>query len=103
MNDKKEIKGDEETPKPIKIISSPETIKGVYSNSALVFHNKNEFVIDFLLTTGQETQLVSRVILSPAHMKDFKNAIHENFEKYEDKFIGKKPKKRTSSKTSGKK
>ena len=98
-NKKEKTKDDKETPKPVNIISTPETIKGVYSNTALVYHSKNEFVIDFMLNAGNTTQLVSRVILSPAHMSDFKNALQGNYQKYVEKFLSEKNQRKTTKKS----
>ncbi|QAA76836.1 MAG: Cell division protein FtsI [Peptidoglycan synthetase] [Candidatus Bipolaricaulis sibiricus] len=72
-----------------------ETRKGVYSNLAVISHQPDEFFIDFLLVDPQaqtpergQAILVSRVILSPRHMKRLYEAIGENIEKYE-KNLGK--------------
>ncbi len=67
----------------IKILSNPELQKGVYSNVAVIHHTNNEFLIDFLSSFRNETQLVSRVILSPKHMKALQGAIDENLKSYE--------------------
>jgi hypothetical protein len=68
--------------KPINILANPDVQKGVYTNVALIHHTKNEFIMDFLLQFGGEAQLVSRVILSPSHMKALQEAINQNIEKY---------------------
>ena len=67
---------------PINVLANPEIQKGVYSNVAMIQHTKNEFVLDFLLNIGGNGQLVSRVILSPNHMKALQKAINQNIEKY---------------------
>jgi len=77
-------KVDEQT-KPIEILASPDVQKGVYSNIAVIHHTEQEFVIDFMLRLGSEGQLVSRVILSPSHMKAFSKAVLDNIKKFEEK------------------
>ncbi len=74
----------------MQVIAEPALRKGVYANLAVVSHQKEEFVIDFLFLDprtqtpkGGQALLVSRVILSPGHMKRLHQAIGENIEKYE--------------------
>ena len=70
------------TPKFL-VHAQPETYRGVYSNVAQIHHTQNEFLIDFLFQTSNQTLLVSRVILSPNHMVLFQKALEENLKKYE--------------------
>ncbi len=70
-----------------------ETRKGAYSNLAVISHHPDEFFLDFLLVDPQaqtpergQAVLVSRVILSPRHMKRLYEAIGENIDKYEKNF-----------------
>lgn len=81
---KPEKKKDE--PKEFQIIAHPDIRKGVYSNVALIRHTENEFLVDFLLHFRSETQLVSRVILSPNHMRALRKAIDNNLKKYEESY-----------------
>jgi len=71
--------------RPLGILMNPEIQKGVYSNVAVIHHTENEFIIDFLMRMGFEGQLVSRVILSPEHMRALSKAIAENIIKFEAK------------------
>lgn len=87
MNEKKEEKKKELT---MKISSSHDITKGAYSNTTMIFHNKNEFIIDFLFSIANNHELVSRVILSPTHMKDFYRALGDNIRQYEERFQKKK-------------
>jgi hypothetical protein len=48
-----------------------------------VHHTSDEFVIDFLLKVRNEAQLVSRLVMSPRHMRAFRDAINDNLSKYE--------------------
>jgi uncharacterized protein DUF3467 len=66
----------------VEITANLEVQKGVYSNFAIIQHAKNEFMIDFHLKFGSQSQLVSRVILSPNQMKALSKAILENIEKF---------------------
>jgi len=70
----------------ITINALPGIIRGVYSNVAIIQHSPNEFILDFLMKLAGETQLVSRVVLSPQHTKALLNALKINLEKYEDNF-----------------
>ncbi|MFH1361078.1 MAG: DUF3467 domain-containing protein [bacterium] len=57
----------------------------VYSNLAVISHNENEFVMDFIFVHPPQGKLNARVIMSPAHAKQFAKALAENVEKYENK------------------
>ncbi len=63
-------------------------VAGVYSNFMLVNHNENEFVLDlaYLLPGTPRAKVVSRVILSPKHMKRVADTLKKNLEKYEERF-----------------
>ena len=69
-----------------KIVASSDISKGVYSNVAVIQHTQNEFMMDFLMKIGGDGQLVSRVILSPAHIIALLDALEINIGKYESKF-----------------
>ena len=74
----------EELQKPIHVASNIETIKGAYSNIAVIHHSDNEFILDFLFKVEGVPHLVSRVILSPNHMERFKDAVVTNWNRYEE-------------------
>lgn len=78
------------TIQPLPVITNPEIQKGIYSNVALIHHTENEFLIDFLMRFGYEAHLVSRIILSPEHIKALSKAITENIAKFEAKKSEKK-------------
>jgi hypothetical protein len=61
---------------------------GQYSNLAAIRHTKEEFIFDFafVFPDGPMGKLVSRIILSPAHVKRFIGALEENLKKYERNF-----------------
>ena len=72
--------------KQIKIKAKDEDLKGVYSNLTQVSHTKEEFFLDFLSVFPPQGTLVSRVIMSPAHLKRMIVALQEGMRRYEGKF-----------------
>ena len=70
----------------VQINASDEVARGRYSNNMLVTHTREEFILDFLLTAPNGTQLVSRVMVSPGHMKRVLAALADNLRKYEANF-----------------
>ena len=67
--------------------ATPDMLKGVYSNLAMITHTANEFKIDFAVKFAEkDAHLATRVIMSPAQMKALLSAMQENFSKYEKKF-----------------
>ena len=70
----------------VQINASDEVARGRYSNNMLVTHTREEFILDFLLTAPNGTQLVSRVMISPGHMKRVLSALVDNMNKYAGNF-----------------
>jgi len=70
----------------VQINATDEVARGRYSNNMLVTHTREEFILDFLLTAPNGTQLVSRVMVSPGHMKRVLSALVDNMQKYEANF-----------------
>ena len=77
----------EEIKSEVQVSATHEIQKGVYSNLTLIHHTENEFIFDFIMKFGGETQLVSRVIMSPKHMKALIDAATENYKKFEEKYL----------------
>ena len=75
-----------ENKRKIKIKAKDEDLRGVYSNLMQILHTKEEFILDFFLVSPPEGILVSRVIMSPAHVKRMAEALKENLQKYKEKF-----------------
>jgi hypothetical protein len=73
-------------PRPIQISTNDEMSRGRYSNSMLVGHGPEEFIIDWLLQSPNGTHLVSRIVVTPGHMARIVKALQENLEKYEESF-----------------
>lgn len=72
----------------VNIKADDQTLKGVYANTMLVSHAREEFVLDFINFMPQPLQglLVSRVITSPGHLKRIIAALSENLKRYENAF-----------------
>lgn len=72
--------------KEIKVKISDEKLKGVYSNLMRIYHTKEEFILDFLSVFEPSGTVVSRIIVSPPHLKRIIKALKENIEKYEKNY-----------------
>lgn len=70
----------------LEVSADIEQLKGVYSNLARVTFTKNEFVFGFVFNVGSEAHLVSRVIVSPQHMKKLRDVIDNSINDYENQF-----------------
>jgi hypothetical protein len=82
MANEKPPKGAQQIP----IVTGDEMSRGRYSNNMLVTHSPEEFIIDWLLNSPSGTHMVSRIIVSPGHMKRIIDALTGNMRKYESKF-----------------
>jgi hypothetical protein len=62
--------------------------EGIYSNLAIITHSPAEFIIDFTRVTPgvPRARVLSRIIMTPQHMKLLMNAMRENMERYENQF-----------------
>ena len=72
--------------KEIKVNLPPQLQGGVYSNNMMVAHTKEEFIMDFMMVVPPVGTVMSRVIISPGHMKRMITALQENVKKYEARF-----------------
>lgn len=70
----------------LEVSATVEDMKGVYSNLARVSYNKNEFVLGFIFHIGNEANLVSRIIVSPEHLKQINEVISQTLEEHKEKF-----------------
>lgn len=61
---------------------------GVYSNLAVISHSSSEFVIDFarVMPGHNGAKVVSRVVMTPDHVKRLLHALGENVRRYEANF-----------------
>jgi hypothetical protein len=65
-------------------IQAPEgSLVGKYANMMQVTHTPEEFVLDFFSAFPPSGELVSRLIVSPRHMKRIVHALMENVAMYE--------------------
>lgn len=63
-----------------------ETLKGHYANMMQVAHNREEFMLDFMNIFPPAGVVVSRLYLSPGHIKRMVRALQENLKSYEQNF-----------------
>ncbi len=79
---------DEQTPdrRDLQIDTRDELARGRYSNNMMVTHTREEFIMEWLLTAPSGNHLVSRVIVSPGHMKRILSALADNLQKFERSF-----------------
>ncbi|MCX5805738.1 MAG: DUF3467 domain-containing protein [Proteobacteria bacterium] len=70
----------------MQINTADEMSRGRYSNSMAVAHGPEEFIIDWFLQSPNGAHLVSRIVVTPGHMKRIMQALQENLEKYENTF-----------------
>ncbi|MCH2211505.1 MAG: DUF3467 domain-containing protein [Fuerstiella sp.] len=60
--------------------------RGIFSTGVAVLQGNHEFIVDFLLQMQQPQQVAARVILPPAVVRQFLQALAENITKYESRF-----------------
>lgn len=63
-----------------------EVLKGVYANALQIGHTKEEFILDYMNLVPPQGIAVSRVFISPGHMKRIVSALQDNLKKYEEQF-----------------
>ena len=68
----------------IKVID--EIARGQFSNNMLIAHGSEEFIIDWILDSPTGAQLVSRIIVTPGHMKRIVDVFLNNLKMYEEKY-----------------
>jgi len=68
-------------------VNFPEVLRGgVYANSMVVAHTREEFIRDFMMVAPPQGSVTARVVVSPGHLKRIVAALAENAGKYESKF-----------------
>lgn len=72
----------------ISIVVKDELALGTYANFASIVHNFAEFIIDLgRIVPGREhVEVVSRVVMTPVHVKQLLRALAENVAIYERNF-----------------
>jgi len=70
----------------IQINTGDEITRGRYANALLLSYSREEFLLDWLLNSPSGAHLVSRIIVSPGHIKSIIETLKINMEQYEQKF-----------------
>lgn len=70
--------------------SSPETLKGIYTNAVRVLVTDNEVIIDFALIYPEDERknegvINSRIIMAHKTANLLSDSIHKTFKEHEDK------------------
>jgi hypothetical protein len=62
--------------------------EGIYSNLAIITHSPAEFIIDFTRVTPgvPRARVLSRIIMTPQHLKLLLNAMKENLDRFESQY-----------------
>ena len=62
--------------------------EGIYSNLAIITHSPAEFIIDYTRVTPgvPRARVLSRIIMTPQHMKLLLGAMQENITRYESQY-----------------
>lgn len=65
----------------------PSEESGSYANAATIMHSPTEFILDFMmLLPGDRRKVISRILTSPSHAKQFAAALMENVARYESTY-----------------
>ncbi|RMH50190.1 MAG: DUF3467 domain-containing protein [Zetaproteobacteria bacterium] len=70
----------------VQIHLPPEVQRGVYANQTHVGHTREEFILDFILTTPPAGVVNARVILSPQHARRLLAVLQDGIHRYEQQF-----------------
>jgi hypothetical protein len=72
----------------IKIVVPDQQALGTYANFASIVHNFAEFIMDFgrMVPGREDVQVVTRVVMTPVHVKQLLRALTENVAIYERNF-----------------
>ncbi len=64
----------------------PEVAHGSYATGCVVIHTRDEFLLDFIAAVPPPARIVTRVVLTPAHLKRALSAFLDNFRQYEKRY-----------------
>lgn len=70
----------------IQVATGDELSRGRFSNNLLMAHSAEEFILDWILNSPSGMHLVSRIVVTPGHMKRIVGALSENLRRYEKEF-----------------
>jgi len=76
----------QQKPQQIQIRANDSDLKGRYSNLVQIKSAKEEFVFDFLGITPPMGALVSRIYMSPPHVKRMAGLLNQLVSQYEKQF-----------------
>lgn len=78
----------EQQPQQLQIELGEKEAEGIYSNLAIITHSPAEFIIDYTRVTPgvPRARVLSRIIMTPQHMKLLLNAMRENIDRYEEQY-----------------
>ena len=80
------MENQQQSQQQLQVKVTDEVLKGVYANMVQVGHTPEEFILDFMSLFPPQGLIVSRVMVSPAHMKRLVDALGDNLKKYEEQF-----------------
>ncbi len=72
----------------VKLTVSDQQALGTYANFVSIVHNFAEFILDFgrVVPGRDDVQVVSRLVMTPVHVKQLLRALAENVTIYERNF-----------------
>lgn len=70
----------------IEIKANEQELKGSYANNLMIYHSKEEFILDFINIIPPTGFLVDRIITNPASLKRISEALKTNIDNYEKQF-----------------
>lgn len=71
----------------VQVKAADEELKGRYANAIQISRpTAEEFLLDFLLIAPPGGQLLSRIVMSPGHVKRLAAAINQQLGQYEHEF-----------------
>ena len=74
-------------PRPqLQVTTGDELSRGHFSNNLLIAHSNEEFILDWMLNSPNGMHLVSRLVVTPGHMKRIVAALEDNLRRYEQTF-----------------
>lgn len=75
-------------PHQINIELGEKEAEGIYANLAMITHSPTEMIIDFarVMPRATKTRVLTRVIMTPMHVKLLHKALADNIKKFEKQF-----------------
>ena len=69
-----------------KLQIADELLGGTFSNSMIIKHTRDVFIMDFLTNFPPTTKVTARLIVSPAQIRSIISALESNLSQYEQRF-----------------